>query len=171
MICSVLFWYIFKNASDLKEYKAYKKSLKSIKYEINKAGLIKKLVESKFKKKTFNIDNISGELYLKKDNVFIFINSNSFSNYLELNNYLNNFISNNEYIFINVYIVIYSSNYDNNLDDISRLNNPYNMLANNIYIKSLDFILNLEYIDDNCEYKVIENYKKLLNNMFSKKGE
>lgn len=171
LICCFLAWYIFKNSSDLKEYKEYKSSLKSINFIINKEELIDKLIELKYKKKSFNIENINGEVYLKNKNAFIFINSNMYENYLVLNNYLNDYISNNGMVFINVYIVIYSSNYDNKLDEISKLNTPYNILANNIYLSLVDSNLDLKYIDDNCEYKIIDNYKEILKKLSSKKGE
>lgn len=152
------FFYMYRNINEFKEYIKLLKSMKKSIINISNKELESKLIELKYKVQEVELFDQTCIYYFKGNKNILFIDGSICPNYLKLSNYVNQFVLSKNLIHKGLIVIVYDKKINCKLEDMSRLNDSYNMLGNVIYLTLTEDKLCFNYVDDNCTYKIIDIY-------------
>ena len=149
---------MYRNINEFKEYIKLLKSMKKSIINISNKELESKLIELKYKVQEVELFDQTCIYYFKGNKNILFIDGSICPNYLKLSNYVNQFVLSKNLIHKGLIVIVYDKKINCKLEDMSRLNDSYNMLGNVIYLTLTEDKLCFNYVDDNCTYKIIDIY-------------
>jgi uncharacterized membrane protein YeaQ/YmgE (transglycosylase-associated protein family) len=160
ILAGYCFFYAFKTYNELKDYIKLLKQMTKCKYNISKNELESKLIELDYKKENTGLLNSETYLYSKGKSNILFVDGLNCPDYIKLNNIISDFSSSRNLIHTGLIVVVFNDKMTCKVEDMSRLNDSYNMLSNIIYLTLTDSKLCFNYVNDGCEYKIINIYKE-----------
>lgn len=153
-------FYSYRNINEFKDYIKLLKSMSKSIINISNKDLETKLIDLKYKVQEVELFDQTCKYYYKGNKNLLFIDGSSCPKYLKLSNYVNQFVLDRNLIHKGLIVIVYGEKMNYKLEDMSRLNDSYNMLGNIIYLTLCENKLCFNYVNDNCTYKIIDIYNE-----------